>query len=73
MHAGDIGPIVYCCLFVCPQHRNRNSQGVGCHATPPPPAVTIASRRPAMIGMWGYAPVRITGALVLLSVMFLII
>ena len=63
-HPGDI--VYYLC--VCPQHRNRNSQGGGCHTTPPSPTVTLTSRRPRMIGMWGYAPVGTTGALVCLFV-----
>ena len=40
--------LLFVCLFVCPQHRNHNGQvngqGVGCHATPPPPAFTLPSR-----------------------------
>ena len=43
--------LLFVSLFVCLQHRNRNSQvngqGVGCHATPPTRAVRLASRRSA--------------------------
>ena len=62
------------CLFVCLQHRNRNGEfnglGVGC-----PAARYYTSFQPARntwavtaIGMWGYAPVRITNAFVTVSV-----
>ena len=66
----------WCTLARRPQHQNHNGQGVWSHSMPPPPTVKLVSHRPGIhlqwrpsaCGdiMWGYAPVPIIGAIVVI-------